>query len=163
NEEYQSLLRLDGAQLRSRLTAAPPADAGASPSRRGASRAREKASSDAAAIATVLADVPDAGLPALIADLGGHAFAERIAAAAARLADAPAAAAPPIAPEHVPAALGQRPLPVTSSQDAFGRLLPLLADLPEVGARVVTASPDVAVSTGLGSWINRVGVFVTLE
>ena len=28
-----------------------------------------------------------------------------------------------------------------------------------VGERVVTAAPDVSVSTNLGGWINRVGVF----
>ena len=36
---------------------------------------------------------------------------------------------------------------------------PALARDPEIGGRIVTASPDVAVSTNLGGWINRVGVF----
>jgi pyruvate dehydrogenase E1 component len=31
--------------------------------------------------------------------------------------------------------------------------------LPGIGERMVTTSPDVAVSTSLGNWINRVGVF----
>lgn len=46
-----------------------------------------------------------------------------------------------------------------STQEAFGRLLPALGRLEGVGERVVTVSPDVAVSTNLGGWINRVGVF----
>jgi pyruvate dehydrogenase E1 component len=51
----------------------------------------------------------------------------------------------------------------TSTQQAFGDTLATLARLPEIGPRVVTASPDVTVSTGLGSWVNRVGVFASEE
>ena len=46
----------------------------------------------------------------------------------------------------------------TSTQQAFGDTLAALARDPEIGARIVTAAPDVAVSTNLGGWINRVGV-----
>lgn len=47
-----------------------------------------------------------------------------------------------------------------STQQAFGRFLVDLAhDAPEATARVVTVSPDVASSTNLGGWINRVGVW----
>lgn len=46
-----------------------------------------------------------------------------------------------------------------SSQDTFGRLLVRLADYPEVRQRLVTVSPDVSISTNLGGWINRAGVF----
>ena len=46
-----------------------------------------------------------------------------------------------------------------SSQEAFGRLLLRLADQPDVRSRLVTTSPDVSVSTNLGGWINKVGVF----
>ena len=46
-----------------------------------------------------------------------------------------------------------------STQGAFGEALTALARIPGVGPRLVTASPDVAVSTSLGGWINRVGVF----
>ena len=46
-----------------------------------------------------------------------------------------------------------------SSQEAFGRLLLRLADEPDVRSRLVTTSPDVSVSTNLGGWINKVGVF----
>ena len=47
-----------------------------------------------------------------------------------------------------------------STQQAFGRFFVDLAHAaPEVAARVVTVSPDVASSTNLGGWINRVGVW----
>ncbi|MEZ4675240.1 MAG: hypothetical protein R2932_13465 [Caldilineaceae bacterium] len=46
-----------------------------------------------------------------------------------------------------------------STQDAFGRLLFRLADLPEVRARLVTCSPDVSFSTNLAGWINKTGAF----
>jgi pyruvate dehydrogenase E1 component len=47
----------------------------------------------------------------------------------------------------------------TSSQQTFGDTLAALARDPETGPRLVTAAPDVAVSTNLGGWINRAGVF----
>ena len=47
----------------------------------------------------------------------------------------------------------------TSTQQAFGDTLAALARDPEVGGRLVTAAPDVAVSTNLGGWINRAGVY----
>src|SRR5437870_2816834 len=46
----------------------------------------------------------------------------------------------------------------SSSQEAFGRALSRLARLP-VGAHVVTLSADVAVTTHLGAWITRTGVY----
>ena len=46
-----------------------------------------------------------------------------------------------------------------STQGAFGRVLVELAREQGVGERVVTAAPDVSVSTNLGGWINRAGVF----
>ena len=60
----------------------------------------------------------------------------------------------------VPATVGTvaRAKPV-SSQETFGRLLARLADQEEVARRMVTMSPDVSVSTNLGGWINKVGVF----
>ncbi len=64
----------------------------------------------------------------------------------------------------VPESSGYRPgrAPV-STQVAFGRILTRLGDIPEVARRLVTASPDVSVSTGLGGWINRKGVFSPRE
>jgi pyruvate dehydrogenase E1 component len=47
----------------------------------------------------------------------------------------------------------------TSTQEAFGRILVGLARKPELRRRMVTASPDVTVSTNLGGWVNKVGVF----
>jgi pyruvate dehydrogenase E1 component len=46
-----------------------------------------------------------------------------------------------------------------SSQEAFGRTLMRLADVSGVGERIVTTAPDVSISTNLGGWINKVGVF----
>jgi pyruvate dehydrogenase E1 component len=48
---------------------------------------------------------------------------------------------------------------MTSTQEALGRSLARLSDFPEVSARLVTLSPDVATSTHLSGWINKVGVF----
>lgn len=52
--------------------------------------------------------------------------------------------------------LGTKPV---STQETFGRLLTGLGDVAGVGERMVTLSPDVSVSTNLGGWINRYGVF----
>ncbi len=65
----------------------------------------------------------------------------------------------PVSPSDIPAELNASSLAVTSTQEAFGRAMLRLADLPQVGSRLVTASPDVAVSTNLAGWINRVGSF----
>lgn len=51
----------------------------------------------------------------------------------------------------------------TSTQQAFGDTLAALARDAEVGPRLVTAAPDVAVSTNLGGWINRAGVFARAD
>ena len=49
-----------------------------------------------------------------------------------------------------------------STQQGFGRLL---ADIgrthPELADHIVTTSPDVTVSTNLGGWVNRRGIFLT--
>ena len=45
-----------------------------------------------------------------------------------------------------------------STQEAFGRVLGALSRLP-VADRIVTVSADVAVTTHLGGWINRKGVY----
>jgi len=50
-----------------------------------------------------------------------------------------------------------------STQETFGRLLTRLSEIPEVAARMVTTSPDVSVSTNLGGWINKMGVFSPSE
>jgi pyruvate dehydrogenase E1 component len=63
-------------------------------------------------------------------------------------------------PPPVPPEVGRRHKGLESTQQAFGRFFVDLAhEAPEVAARVVTVSPDVASSTNLGGWINRVGVW----
>ncbi len=58
----------------------------------------------------------------------------------------------------VPADVGRSHTGRASTQQAFGRFFVDLAhDAPEVAKHVVTVSPDVASSTNLGGWINRVG------
>ena len=69
----------------------------------------------------------------------------------------PAAGADPLV---VPAELGRRHSGAESTQQAFGRLfLDVDRVAPEVSARMVTVSPDVASSTNLGGWINKVGIW----
>jgi pyruvate dehydrogenase E1 component len=47
-----------------------------------------------------------------------------------------------------------------STQAGFGRLLTDLGrEHPTLAERIVTASPDVTVSTNLGGWVNRRGIF----
>lgn len=66
----------------------------------------------------------------------------------------------PAAPIAIPTSLGHPHRKMTSTQSAFGRLLAdLKLDAPDVAARVVTCSPDVASSTNLGGWINKTGVW----
>ncbi len=60
---------------------------------------------------------------------------------------------------EVPAETGVFVTKPVSTQETFGRILASLASVPEVAARMVTISPDVSVSTNLGGWINKVGVF----
>jgi len=77
--------------------------------------------------------------------------------AAVRLAREPVTLRPgPAMPVDVGRAHGG----IASTQQAFGRFFVDLAHAaPEVAAHVVTVSPDVASSTNLGGWINRVGIW----
>ncbi len=60
----------------------------------------------------------------------------------------------------VPRDVGRAHNGVASTQQAFGRFFVDLAHAaPDVAAHVVTVSPDVASSTNLGGWINRVGIW----
>jgi pyruvate dehydrogenase E1 component len=59
----------------------------------------------------------------------------------------------------IPADLGLPTAGSASTQESFGRALTRLADLPGLRERIVTASPDVSVSTNLAGWINKLGVF----
>jgi pyruvate dehydrogenase E1 component len=60
----------------------------------------------------------------------------------------------------IPADLGRAHAGRASTQQAFGRFFVDLANsAPEVAAHVVTVSPDVASSTNLGGWLNKVGIW----
>jgi len=63
-------------------------------------------------------------------------------------------------PHEVSLAIGKKPI---STQEVFGRLLTGLGRNPEIAERIVTMSPDVSVSTNLGGWINKFGVFSSDE
>jgi pyruvate dehydrogenase E1 component len=65
----------------------------------------------------------------------------------------------PVVPESLDVRVPAR----TSTQQMAGDALAALARLPDTAARIVTASPDVSVSTNLGGWINRVGVYAATE
>jgi pyruvate dehydrogenase E1 component len=87
----------------------------------------------------------------------GSPAATLLAGAAARLRRP---AMPTVAAPAVPADLGRTPHGTATTQAALGRtLLDLNRAAPEVGARVVTAAPDVSSSTNLGGWVNKVGVW----
>lgn len=78
--------------------------------------------------------------------------------AAARLANSEPVTDPGLAVDF-PDTLDTRNPQLTSTQEALGRTLTRLADLEDVRSRIVTLSPDVATSTHLSGWINKVGVF----
>ena len=63
-------------------------------------------------------------------------------------------------PEAVSGPVPSKP---ASTQEAFGRILVALARHEDVARRMVTTSPDVSVSTNLGGWINKMGVFSPTE
>jgi pyruvate dehydrogenase E1 component len=73
-------------------------------------------------------------------------------------ADGPRRRSAPAVP--LPAVLPLSTTPEMSTQEGFGRIM---ADLAREGGpladRLVTTSPDVTVSTNLGGWVNRRGVF----
>jgi len=60
----------------------------------------------------------------------------------------------------VPIDVGRTHTGKASTQQALGRLFVDISHAaPEVASRIVTVSPDVASSTNLGGWINRVGIW----
>jgi pyruvate dehydrogenase E1 component len=214
NEEYQSLLRRPGAHIRRALAQPDGADGPVIED-----------------IASAIAETPDAELPSLLGNLGGHDVEElthvftqadedtsrptilfaytikgwglpfagdplnhsmllgprHVAAlqrelgitegtewdafdpdspegrwcrdTAVRLRHGQEARTPVVAVSAIPEILGVSFPAKVSTQEALGRVLPRLADLPEVGQRIVTTAPDVAVSTHLSNWINKVGVY----
>jgi pyruvate dehydrogenase E1 component len=50
-----------------------------------------------------------------------------------------------------------------STQQTFGRLLMAISREPKLAARIVTASPDVSVSTNLSGWLGKMGVYAPEE
>jgi len=88
--------------------------------------------------------------------LSAFLSATRLAQAARRWHEAPRVPVPP----SLPAPRGAR----QSTQEAFGRILGDIAagDSP-LAERIVTTSPDVTVSTNLGPWVNRRGIFDRAE
>jgi len=87
----------------------------------------------------------------------GTPEAELCAAAAERLRREPVELRPAPTP---PPDVARAHRGSASTQQAFGRFFVDLAHkAPDVAARVVTVSPDVASSTNLGGWINRVGIW----
>jgi pyruvate dehydrogenase E1 component len=60
----------------------------------------------------------------------------------------------------IPSSLNVERRPRMSTQDGFGRILNEIAQTgSELADRIVTTSPDVTVSTNLGPWVNRRGIF----
>ena len=65
-------------------------------------------------------------------------------------------AAPVAVPSRIEVPSGER----MSTQEGFGRLLSILSrQHSSLADRIVTTSPDVTVSTNLGAWVNRRGIF----
>jgi pyruvate dehydrogenase E1 component len=63
-------------------------------------------------------------------------------------------------PAEIPPPRGKR----LSTQEAFGRILGgIAASDSDLARRIVTTSPDVTVSTNLGAWVNRRGIFDRAE
>lgn len=63
------------------------------------------------------------------------------------------------APISVPEEISKSDPASTSTQAAVGRTLLDLSRDDALAGRIVTVSPDVSVSTNLGGWINKVGVY----
>jgi pyruvate dehydrogenase E1 component len=65
---------------------------------------------------------------------------------------------------EVPSQLTFKPSPQMSTQQGFGLVLNEIARSDsELAKRIVTTSPDVTVSTNLGPWVNRRGLFARAE
>jgi pyruvate dehydrogenase E1 component len=68
-------------------------------------------------------------------------------------------ASPPAPRFEIPPRLSTRDPDTSSTQAAFGRALLALSRVDGVGERLVTVAPDVSISTNLGGFINKVGVW----
>ncbi len=93
-----------------------------------------------------------AGLDLPAAEIDTFLRQVSFAASGPRRTSAPRVALPPKLPLSTMATM--------STQEGFGRILADLArEAGPLADRLVTTSPDVAVSTNLGGWVNRRGVF----
>ncbi len=93
-------------------------------------------------------------------EFAGFAPESQEAALAGRMAERlRVPAPPPRALPEVPASLNATYPVSTSTQQVFGNLVSELARHPELRARLVTTCPDVAISTNLGGWIQKAGVY----
>jgi len=93
-----------------------------------------------------------AGLDLPAETLQGFLDQVPFAARGARRESAPHVAVP----ERLPPPTGER----MSTQEGFGKILAEIArEDSELAARIVTASPDVTVSTNLAGWVNRRGIW----
>ena len=72
---------------------------------------------------------------------------------------APASPSTPAIPDTLDIVFPER----AATQAAFGHILVALNEYEDVAARLVTTSPDVAVSTNLANWINKRGIYAPAE
>jgi pyruvate dehydrogenase E1 component len=71
---------------------------------------------------------------------------------------------PPAAVDELPTDFGRTPSGTATTQAALGRaLLDMTRAAPDVAKRVVTLCPDVASTTNLAGWVNKVGVWSARE
>ena len=90
----------------------------------------------------------------------GSAESEYIENCKARLSACTQESAPSLLqPNAIPESLGASYKARRSTQQVLGSMLTALSRWPDVAKRVVTTSPDVASSTNLGGWINKMGVY----
>jgi pyruvate dehydrogenase E1 component len=93
-----------------------------------------------------------AGLTATPAELQGFLDTAPFNAEGRRRTEAPVVA--------IPAELPKPNDKKSSTQEGFGKILNgIAAEDSELSRRIVTTSPDVTVSTNLGAWVNRRGLF----
>ncbi len=97
-----------------------------------------------------------AGLGATPAELQSFLDAAPFNARGKRRTSAPAVAIPPALPKPNDKK--------SSTQEGFGKILnAIAAEDSELARRIVTTSPDVTVSTNLGPWVNRRGLWAHTE
>jgi pyruvate dehydrogenase E1 component len=99
---------------------------------------------------------PFSGLDLPAEELSAFLRSVPLAASATRRIDSVRIAVP----DDIPPPRAKR----QSTQEAFGRILGgIAASDSELAQRIVTTSPDVTVSTNLGAWVNRRGIFDRTE